>query len=147
MSEAQDFGSQTTTTTTTTTTPNALPPTTLSPQTWREELQQMPAWARALSAAMVVYVISVSIMRFSHCLEPWVAETDWKQWVWQYWRYHIPGAFPEGNVITDYTFNAQPPLYHLVMSTLSRVVEPVVACNVVNWLAWALAIRDRKAHV
>ncbi len=125
---------------TTTTATTSLPAGQLSTLTLKQELSQLPSWAKAVAAMLTVYVISVSIMRFSQCLNPWVAETDWKQWVWQYWRYNIPGAFPEGHPITDYTFNAQPPLYHLAMSTLSRVFRPVVAANIVNWVAWTLAL-------
>ena len=105
-----------------------------------DELRALPGWQQALTFALSFYIVFVSVQRFSHCLDPWVAETDWKQWIWQYWRYHREGAFPAGNVITDYTFNAQPPLYHLLMSTLSRLVTPVLAANIVNWIAWALAL-------
>lgn len=109
-------------------------------QSMRSEWAGLPAGARAGAALLGLYILGVSVLRFWECLDPWVAETDWKQWVWQYWRYTIDGAFPAGHVITDYTFNAQPPLYHAVMSTLSRVFRPVVAANIVNWIAWALAV-------
>jgi hypothetical protein len=108
--------------------------------TLRREFLALPVWQKTLAVVMTLYILAVSVHRFSDCLDPWVAETDWKQWVWQYWRYHIPGAFPEGHVITDYTFNAQPPLYHFLMSSFCRMLTPVVACNVVNWIAWALAV-------
>lgn len=123
------------------------------PPSWRAQLEALPVWGQLAAVLLTVYVVGVSVMRFSQCLVPWVAETDWKQWVWPYWRYSLPGAFPEGHVVTDYTFNAQPPLYHAAMSTLSRVVEPVVAANVVNWVAWALALFAivwavaRRSHV
>ncbi len=104
-----------------------------------DEFVSLPVWMKALSIAMISYVLVVSVQRFSMCFDPWVAETDWKQWVWQYWRYNIKGAFPAGHVITDYTFNAQPPLYHLVMMALSSVMKPVVAANIVNFVSWALA--------
>ena len=106
----------------------------------RQEWAVLSPAARTVAGVIGLYIVVVSVLRFWQCLDPWVAETDWKQWVWQYWRYHINGAFPEGHVITDYTFNAQPPLYHAAMSTLSRLFRPVVAANVVNWIAWALAL-------
>ena len=108
--------------------------------TLKDEIAALPPWQKALALGLISYILTVSVQRFAQCLTPWVAETDWKQWVWQYWRYHTEGAFPPGNVITDYTFNAQPPLYHLVMSTLSRVFRPVLAANIVNWIAWGLAL-------
>src|SRR5687768_5370884 len=73
---------------------------------------------RYVLIGLALYVLAASIVRFASQFQPYVAETDWKQWVWQYWRYHIEGAFPPGHPITDYTFNAQPPLYHVVMSSL-----------------------------
>jgi len=112
----------------------------LNEQTLKEEITGLPVWQKSLSLLLIGYILSVTVQRFAQCLTPWVAETDWKQRVWQYWRYHVDGAFPPGNVITDYTFNAQPPLYHLVMSTLSRLFRPVVAANIVNWIAWAAAL-------
>ncbi len=109
-------------------------------QTLKDEIHELPVWQKSFALALVSYIVSVSVQRFAFCLTPWVAETDWKQWIWQYWRYHVDGAFPPGNVITDYTFNAQPPLYHLAMSTLSRVFRPVIAADIVSWSAWVLAL-------
>jgi hypothetical protein len=106
----------------------------------RADITSMKGWETAVAIALVVYIAAVSVNRFWFCLDPYVAETDWKQWIWQYWRYALDGAFPAGHVITDYTFNAQPPLYHLAMSTLTRVFTPVVACNIVNWFAWLVAL-------
>jgi hypothetical protein len=89
---------------------------------------------------LIAYIVGASVVRFLPAYQPHVAETDWKQWVWPYWRYHIAGAFPEGHPITDYTFNAQPPLYRAMMALLSSLLEPVSAANVVNWLAWGCGI-------
>jgi hypothetical protein len=101
--------------------------------------QQTPL-EQTIAAALSIYIIVGSTVRFWQCLQPYVVEGDWKQWVWQYWRYHVDGAFPAGHVITDYTFNAQPPLYHLMMMVLASVFVPTVAANIVNWFSWVLAL-------
>jgi hypothetical protein len=95
---------------------------------------------KTVAIVLCVYVALVSTVRFWGVLQPYVAETDWKQWVWQYWRYNIKGAFPAGNLITDYTFNAQPPVYHMMMATLSTLLKPTVAADVINWFSWTLAL-------
>ena len=106
----------------------------------KEEISGLSSGQRTLAIVLITYIVTVTIQRFAYCLSPWVAETDWKQWVWQYWRYHVEGAFPPGNVITDYTFNAQPPLYFGLMAALSSLVRPVLAANIINWFAWGLGL-------
>ena len=121
---------ETTTTATTMTAWDALPAGQLSTLTLKQELAQLPAWAKVVAALLTTYVISVSIMRFSQCLNPWVAETDWKQWVWQYWRYHIPGAFPEGHPITDYTTGQPARIDFGFFEDVARIDRgwPAIAC-------------------
>jgi hypothetical protein len=92
------------------------------------------------TAVVVSYVFVVCVMRFWRAFDPYVAETDWKQWVWQYWRYHVDGAFPPGHLLTDYAFAVQPVLFWAPMAALSTVFTPVVAANLLNFVAVALAV-------
>ena len=69
-----------------------------------------------------------------------MSEGDWRQWIFQYWRYHVDGAFPPGELLTDYIFACQPPLYWLLMASLSTVLTPIHAAVVVSALAWALLL-------
>ena len=103
---------------------------------WRE----MPALEKALSVLLAVAVVVGSVLRFSRVFAPWSAQTDWKQWIWQYWRYAEDGAFPPGHIITDYAFAMQPPLYHGMMRVLVPLTSPMVAANLVSIAAWILAV-------
>ena len=94
----------------------------------------------ALIVALVLYVVVITFMRFFYAFAPWTMEGDWKQWIWQYHRYWIDGAFPPGHVITDYQFRVQPTLYFAVMAALSHVMHPGVAARILALLAWGLIL-------
>jgi len=86
--------------------------------------------------ALWLYVLVVFFTHMAPNFFPWFAETDWKQWVWQYHRYGVDGAFPPGHLLTDYAFAMQPPLYWAMMAPLSTVLKPQWAASVVNMLAY-----------
>ncbi len=51
-----------------------------------------PPWwrqpAHVVAALLVLaYVVAVARLRFENAFDPYVAETDWKQAIWHYWRY------------------------------------------------------------
>jgi hypothetical protein len=92
---------------------------------------------RLITNALWLYVLVIFFSRMTPNFFPYVAETDWKQWIWQYHRYARDGAFPPGQLLTDYGFAMQPPLYWLVMATLSSVLHPQWAAAIVNIVAIA----------
>jgi hypothetical protein len=72
---------------------------------------------------------------------PYVAETDWKQAIWQYWRYSIDGAFPAGHLLTDFAFATHgPPVWWFLMATLSRVANPIIAANILHIAGFVLVV-------
>jgi hypothetical protein len=95
---------------------------------------------RLFLQALWLYVLVVFFVRMTPNFFPYVAETDWKQWIWQYHRYARDGAFPPGHLLTDYGFAMQPPLYWLVMASLSSLMPPVWAAALVNMLAFGGAL-------
>jgi hypothetical protein len=92
---------------------------------------------RLITNALWLYVLVIFFSRMAPNFFPYFAETDWKQWIWQYHRYARDGAFPPGQLLTDYGFAMQPPLYWLVMATLSSVLSPQWAAGIVNMIAIA----------
>lgn len=90
---------------------------------------------RLIANALWLYVLVIFFSRMVPNFVPYIAETDWKQWIWQYHRYARDGAFPPGQLLTDYGFAMQPPLYWLVMATLSSVMPPQWAATIVNAVA------------
>lgn len=95
---------------------------------------------RLLTHALWLYVLVIFFARMVPNFQPWVAETDWKQWVWQYHRYAGDGAFPSGHLLTDYAFAMQPPLYWAAMAPLSMFLKPQWAASVLNIVAFAGAL-------
>lgn len=87
-----------------------------------------------IALVWVGYLLHLTI---TQAFRPYVAETDWKQAVWQYWRYHIDGAFPPGNLVTDYVFVTHaPPFWWAPMALLSTFVTPTTAANILNIVAF-----------
>jgi hypothetical protein len=86
------------------------------------------------------YCLYVLQLRMQISFAPWVAETDWKQWVWMYHRYALEGAFPAGHVLTDYAMIVQPPAFWAAMASLSTLFGPVLAANLLNIVAFAGAL-------
>lgn len=95
----------------------------------------------ALALLVCAYVIVVQVLRYRGMWAPWSSDGDQPQAVWQYWRYHVDGAFPPGDVVTDYAFVMHaPPVWWLLMATMSSVIEPLVAAKVLNIVAYALTV-------
>jgi hypothetical protein len=112
------------------------------------------ALAVLATLAVVVYALAVMKARFTPAFAPWVAETDWKQAVWQYYRYYEEGVFPAGHALTDYAFvyHGQP-LYLPLMATLSTFFDPRFAANLINIGCFVAAlvfiyyaVRARSSH-
>ena len=69
----------------------------------------------------LAYVAAVLPPRFRFIFDDWVADPDQRQAVWQYWRYHINGAIPPGDFLTDYAFVMHAPLvWWIMMASLSE---------------------------
>ena len=88
----------------------------------------------------IVYVLAVGGLRFSRGFAPYVANGDWKQWVWHYNRYFIDGAFPPGQPLTDYAFTVQPPLWYAVMATASHLMRPTIVANALSFVAYFISV-------
>ena len=74
------------------------------------------------STIAVVWVFLLLWLTIAQAFRPYVAETDWKQAVWQYWRYNIDGAFPPGHLLTDCAFVTHaPPVWWAMMASLSTI--------------------------
>jgi hypothetical protein len=91
-------------------------------------------------AVLLAYCALITVLRLVPTLQPWVAETDWKQWVWQYHRYHEDGAFPPGHVINDYVFLTQPPFYWAWMAAFSTIFTPIHAAVLLNVVSFVGAL-------
>lgn len=96
--------------------------------------------ARALLVAWGVlctaYVVTAVAIRYHGMFEPYAIDGDQPQAVWHYWRYHVEGAFPPGHLLTDYAFVMHaPPMWWLLMATMSHVVTPIFAAKVLNLIA------------
>lgn len=107
---------------------------------WRSLKGRPRTRGDAFIALLVAYVLVILFMRFYWAFQPWTMQGDWKQWIWQYHRYWMDGAFPPGHVITDYQFRVQPPVYYVVMAALSHVMHPGVAARLLALVAWGLAL-------
>jgi hypothetical protein len=83
---------------------------------------------RPVRAVVVLWLLALLAMVLLRALPgfmPYTAETDWKQWLWLYHRYSTPGAFPSGQLLTDYALSVQPPLFFAVCAGLSWLIGPV----------------------
>jgi hypothetical protein len=112
-------------------------------RTARDLGAECAAWSggqQVLATVLASYVVVVTILRFWGSLEPWASEGDWRQWIFQYWRYTVDGAFPPGDLLTDYIFACQPPLYWLAMASLSTFLAPAHAAVALSWVAWGLLL-------
>jgi hypothetical protein len=86
--------------------------------------------ALALALAWIALLFGESIPQ---AFRPYVAETDWKQATWHYWRYSIDGAFPEGHLLTDFAFATHgPPVWWFLMATFSWFFDPIIAANILH---------------
>jgi hypothetical protein len=70
---------------------------------------------------------------------PLAIDGDQHQSIGQYWRYTIHGAMPAGALITDYAFAYHsPPLWWVVMATLSSILNPILSAKIMQVVAYAL---------
>lgn len=102
----------------------------------------IPAAIATMIASL--YVAWTAYVCLAQAFRPWTAETDMKQAIFQYWRYNIDGAFPPGQLLTDYAFQTHaPPFWWALMAGLSTFVEPTTAANLLNcftYIATAVAM-------
>jgi hypothetical protein len=82
-------------------------------------------------------LVDISLIRWASAFDPWVAETDQKQIVQQFWGNYIPGAFPPGELLEAYAnvYNG-PPFYTFIMKSLSTFMSPKDASIVLNIVIW-----------
>lgn len=105
----------------------------------RDLSAELAGWTggqQLLGTVLLTYIVAVTMLRFWGVHSEYASEGDWRQWIFQYWRYHVDGAFPPGDLLTDYIFACQPPLYWLAMASLSTVMTPLHAAAVVSVAAW-----------
>lgn len=105
--------------------------------------------------ASIAYVVATFIVRLPAIFDRWAADGDQAQAVWHYWRYHIDGAIPAGDLLTDYAFVMHaPPMWWALMAGLSHIFEPLMSAKILHVVAyfltpavaWLLVAR-RSAHV
>jgi hypothetical protein len=98
-------------------------------------------WARVLfvllATALFGYLVALVYVRYQLMFDRWTADGDQPQAVWHYWRYHISGAFPPGQLLTDYAYAMHaPPGWWLMMASLSTFFEPLNAAKILNVVAF-----------
>ena len=93
----------------------------------------------AVAVAVAVFVGVTFDLRLGLLLAPWSADGDQPQAVWHYWRYHIDGAIPPGDLLTDYAFVMHaPPVWWALMAGLSTFFEPVDSAKILNVIAYII---------
>jgi len=91
--------------------------------------------------ALTAYCVATMSQRLAGFFDPWSADGDQAQAVWQYWRYHISGLFPSGDFLTDYAFKMHaPPVWWVLMASGSIFFEPVVVAKFWNIVAYAATL-------
>lgn len=100
------------------------------------------AWTTARvvgTVAFIAYFVVVLSSRMHGAASEWAVDGDQPQAVWHYWRYHVDGALPPGHLFTDYAFVMHaPPLWWLMMATLSTFVTPILAAKILHVLSFVL---------
>lgn len=87
------------------------------------------------------YIVATLRLRLAGILQPWTADGDQAQAVWQYWRYHISGLFPPGDFLTDYAFKMHaPPVWWAMMASGSLFFEPVTVAKFWNIIAYVSTV-------
>ena len=107
-------------------------------------------WPRALTervvlcvaaAAVLAFMIVLMALRYRGMFGEFSADGDQPQAVWHYWRYRVAGAFPPGDLMTDYAYVMHaPPVWWALMASLSTFMSPLVAAKVLNIVAWVLPV-------
>ena len=89
--------------------------------------------------SLLAYFIAIMIFRLNGALSEWGVDGDQHQSIGQFWRYSIKGAIPPGHLITDYAFAYHaPPLWWVIMSTLSTFSTPTAAAKIMTVVAYGL---------
>ncbi len=104
--------------------------------------------------AFIVFLVDGMRIRFHGIFDPWALDGDQAQAVWQYWRYKVSGAFPPGDLLTDYAFVMHaPPVWWALMATLSSMIGPLWAAKTLNLVAYVVtcvamyvAVTPRSNH-
>jgi hypothetical protein len=93
---------------------------------------------RAIWIALLMYIAATSAIRIVPMFDPWGFDGDQAQAVWQYWRYAKSGAFPPGDLQTDYAFVMHaPPVWWLAMSTFTTILRsPLWAAKLLNLVSY-----------
>jgi hypothetical protein len=87
------------------------------------------------------YCVATMSQRLAGFFDPWSADGDQAQAVWQYWRYHVAGLFPPGDFLTDYAFKMHaPPVWWALMASGSIFFEPVVVAKFWNVVAYVATL-------
>jgi hypothetical protein len=91
----------------------------------------------AASLAVLWNLVEIARIRWAPAFDPWVAETDQKQIVQQFWGRYVAGAFPPGELLETYAsvYNG-PPIYAAIMSALSTFIVPKDASILLNIAVW-----------
>ena len=122
-------------------TPRVVPVLRFERSAWFPKSRLGRAAAVVVLTALTIYVATTMTMRLQALMAPWTADGDQAQAVWHYWRYHIKGAFPPGDLLTDYAFAMHaPPVWWAMMASLSTFFEPLAAAKVLNVVAYVATV-------
>ncbi len=106
--------------------------------------------------AFVAYLVHLISLRYGGMFSEFSADGDQPQAVWHYWRYNKTGAFPPGQLHTDYAFVMHaPPGWWVMMASLSTLMSPLIAAKFLNLVAyvgthiviWAAVARRSNAFI
>jgi hypothetical protein len=102
----------------------------------------LPVLVRALGVvAFFAYLATVMGHRFGGLFHPWSVDGDQFQAVFHYFRYREDGLFPPGELFTDFAFVMHaPPIWWLMMATLSTFIEPLSAAKFLHVVSYFAAI-------
>lgn len=118
-----------------------------------------PAPARISVAAAVATLLGVAYfcaaasINLALTLAPAQFAGDHAQAVAHYWRYHVDGAMPAGDLLTDYAFLMHAPIgWWAPMALLSTFLTPLAAAKVLSVvayvvtgaLAWLIVFRSTR---
>ena len=94
---------------------------------------------RVFAGVVIAYGLATFAYRLGPAFAPWSYDADQRQACFQYWRYAIgvSDAFPPGDLLTDYAFVMHaPPLWWLLMASLSTVMGPLWAAKLLNLIVY-----------